>query len=143
MRYDLPAIEDFCRAEGLCCERTSSEEIRVRICEDICLCITNTETDTYLGFADGTWHTHGKAMIMTGSDTYVELDPREVLAGLRRGDLLIGSRYLHEDLKARWIFHRQQKQDFQYFEAGESISVRRAEPAARTNGGAASGRGSS
>src|SRR4051812_21729409 len=101
MPYDLTAIEDFCRSEGWRCERTSPEEVRVRVCEDIDLCIANTEagTDTYLGFSDGTWHTHGIATIMTGPDTYLELSPVEILTGLRDGDLLIGSRFLHEKLK--------------------------------------------
>ena len=138
MPYDLIAIEDFCRSEGLRCERTSPEEIRVRVRGNIDLCIANTEegTDTYLGFSDGTWHTHGEATIMTGPDTYVELDPVGVLAGLRAGDLLIASRYLHGDLKDRWIFHRSERQDFQYFEAGESITVQRADPVGTDNSGA-------
>jgi hypothetical protein len=137
MPYDLKAIEDFCRSERLSCERISPEELRVRFGRDFTLCIANTEggTDTYLGFSDGAWHTHGEAMFMTGPDTYLELDPVEVLAGLRAGDLLIGSRYVRGELKDRWIFHRKEKQDFQYFEDGESVTVRRADPAGTDNFG--------
>ena len=85
------------------------------------------EEDLYLGLSDGSWHTHGEATFMTGSDTYIELGPTEVLAGLKAGELLIGSRYLHGELKDRWLFHRQEKQDFQYAEVGELVCVRRAD----------------
>lgn len=138
MPYDILAIEDFCRSKGLRIERSSPEEIRVRFSENVALCIANTEagTDTYLGFSDHTWHTHGEAMIMTGTDTYIELDPVGVLEGLRVGELLIGSRYQHGDLKERWIFHRKERQDFQYFEAGESITVQRADLVGTDNSGA-------
>ena len=138
MPYDLPAIESFCRSEGLRCERASSDEILVRIDGDVGLRIANAEKeeDLYLGLSDGTWHTHGEAMFMTSSNTYIELGPTEVLAALKAGELLIGTRYLRGELKDRWLFHRQKKQDFQYFEAGEVISVRRADPAGADNSGA-------
>lgn len=139
MPYDLSAIEAFCRSEGMSCERGSEEELRVRLAGDFTLCIANTDggTDTYLGFSDGTWHTHGEAMFMTGSDTYLKLTPVEVLAGLRAGDLLIGSRYVRGELKDRWIFHRKERQDFQYFHDGESITIQRADPVGTDNSGAA------
>jgi hypothetical protein len=138
MPYDLKSIEDFCRSEGLHCERTSSEEILVRIDSDVGLRITNAESeaDIYFGLSDRTWHTHGDAVFMTGLDTYIELGPIEILAGLKNGDLLIGSRCLHGELQDRWIFHRQERQDFQHVEAGEVISIRRVNPADTDNPGA-------
>lgn len=125
MSYDLDAIEADCRSYGLSCDRISLDELRVRFGEDCELCIANTESgaDTYLGFSDGSWHTHGDAVFMTGADTYVELSPLQVIDGLRTGVLLIGSRYFQGELKDRWIFHRSEKQDFQYFEPEESVVI--------------------
>lgn len=139
MRYDLTAIEDYCRAEGLRFERSSPDEVRVLICQDAQLCFSNTDggADTYLGFTDSAWHSHGELMLMNGPDTYVELGPVEVLAGLKTGELLIAIRYMDGEFRDRWIFHRLEKQDFQYFETGESIRIQRADPVGAHNTGAA------
>lgn len=106
------------------------------------LCFANAEagSDTYLGFSDSTWHTHGALMLMTGSDTYVELDPIEVLERLKSGDILIASRHHDGKLSDRWLFHRKAKQDFQYFEADESVTIQKADLLGTNNSGASSAR---
>lgn len=139
MQYDLRAIEDFCRTEGLRFERSSAEEIRVHVCKDSQLCFANTEggTDTYLGFTDSAWHSHGDLMLMIGPDTSIELGPVEVLAGLKSGELLIATRHIDGKLKDRWIFHRKEEQDFQYMGPNESVCIQKADPVGTDNGGAA------
>lgn len=128
MPFDLAAIKDFCRSENVSFEQTSPAEIRVLIGGGLKLCFAHTEagTDTYIGFSDGTWHTHDALILMTGPDTYVKLGPVEILEQIKRGDLLIASRYLRDELKDRRLFHRMEKQDFQYFEAGETTRIERA-----------------
>lgn len=145
MPYDLAAIESYCRSEGLRFERSSPEEVRVQVCEDSLLCFANMDEgrDTYLGFSDSAWHSHGDLMLMTGPDTSIELGPIEVLAGLKSGDLLIAIRSVAGAVKDRWVFHRKEEQDFQYMEAGESICIKRADPVASANSGAAHRSGTS
>jgi len=138
MPYDLTAIESYCHSERLRLERPSSEEVRVHVCQGSQLCFANTErgTDTYVGFIDSAWHSHGDLMLMTGPDTCVELDPIGVLAGLKSGELLIATQYVGGKIKDRWIFHRKEEQDFQYMEPSESICVQKADPAGTDNSGA-------
>ena len=129
MVYNLTEIESFCREEKIPYERVSPDEVQVYICEDSALCFANIEkgTDTYLGFADSAWHSHGDLTLMTGPDTTNEFSPIEILIGLRSGEMLISTLSVDGKFKDRWIFHRKEKQDFQHLEANETISIKRAD----------------
>lgn len=133
--YDLQEIDVFCSSQGLPCRWVSPDEIRVQVASEIELCFANIEdgTDTYLGFSDSRWHTHDELVVMTNEITSIALSPIEVLKGLLVRELLISSSYSGNMLKDRWIFHRKEKQDFQYVKSGESITIQTAEPCRGAN----------
>ncbi|MBX7246735.1 MAG: hypothetical protein K1X53_14655 [Candidatus Sumerlaeaceae bacterium] len=125
--YDLCAIEETSLLLGLSCNRVDEYEIEVLIAPDTPLVFANTEngTDTYLGFNDVPWHTHGTLLLETGDSTFAEFGPEELLAALISGEVLIVAQYFGDELKDRWLVHRNDNSEFRYMEPGEELRIYR------------------
>ena len=120
--------------------------MEVTIVPDGTLVFANTDAgaDTYLGFRDLPWHSHGRLMLMTGEATYQEYAPEELIGALVSGEVLVVSQYIRGELRDRWLTHRDEKLDLRYVESDEELRVYRiAEPSAPPNDGPATQLGNS
>jgi len=140
MSYDLQTIEHACLQHRMRFRRCGDCELEVDLAPHGTLVFANTDggSDTYLGFRDLPWHSHGKLILMTGDATYLEYEPKDLIEGLAVGDVLVVSQYVRGKLRDRWLTHREEKFDLQYIEPDEELRVCRiAEFGAPPNGGPA------
>jgi len=128
MKYDLDVIEATCLKYRLKYVRISNFEMEVHVAPESILVFANTEdgSDTYLGFRDTPWHSHGMLMLMTGDTTYVEFDPSELLLNLISGQVVVVTQYMKGQLQDKWLAHRDERINFQYFEPEEELRIFRA-----------------
>jgi hypothetical protein len=136
MSYDLKAIEQVCLRHRFSLRRCSDCEVEVDFASQGALTFANTDqgTDTYLGFRDCPWHSHGTLMLMTGDATFVEYAPEDLIEALVSGEVLVVSQYIGGQVRDRWLSHRDERLDLRYVETGEELRVCRiAEPGAAPN----------
>ncbi len=127
MSYDLDTLEVLSGDLGFRATRPSPESIQIALCEGVTFEFHNLPEadDTVLGFSGTPWHTHGKITLMTGDATYVELDPLEILQGLKDGSVLVAEQYFDGALADRWLVHRDEKLDLLDMVLGEDLRLRR------------------
>jgi hypothetical protein len=65
-------------------------------------------------------------MLMTGDTTYVEFDPSELLLNLISGQVVVVTQYMKGQLQDKWLAHRDERINFQYFEPEEELRIFRA-----------------
>lgn len=124
--YDLHAIQETARQHGLPCSFVTPLELEVSVSPDATLVFANLEEDdTILGFRDTPWHSHGKLMLMSGEATYVEYGPAELVTALTQGDVLLVTQFSGNQIRDRWLIHKEERLDLQYIEPDEALSVLR------------------
>jgi hypothetical protein len=128
MRYDLDLLSEFCREIGLLARMADPSTLEVIVGDDAVLCFQNAEReeDCLMGFLDTPWHTHGDLMFADPRGYYIELDPLNVLTGLRGGEVLVCELQKEGVLIDRWLLHSEYN-DFKHMQPGERITVRRAD----------------
>lgn len=123
--YNLHSVHETCVLHALPSRFVTPLELEVAIYPDAILVFANVdeENDTYLGFRDTPWHSHGKFLLMTGESTYLQYDPTELVIAIAKGDVLIVSQPIGNRLKDRWLMHKEERLDLQYIEPDETLSV--------------------
>ena len=136
MSYDLHAIEHACLQHRIPFRWRDDCEVEVDLARFGTLVFANTDggSDTYLGFRELPWHSHGKLILMTGDATSLEYDPEELIDALASGEVLVISQYVQGELRDRWLTHRDEKLDLRYIQSEEELRVCRiAEPGGAGN----------
>ena len=126
MLYDLDEIERTCLEYGLRFLRTNESELEVEIIPSVRILFANhreLEEDTYLGFVDTPWHSHGKLMLMTSEDTFLEYSPVDLIHALMKKEILIISEHLDGKVNDRWLHHRLDKIDVKDLGNGEVLCI--------------------
>jgi hypothetical protein len=123
VRYRLEELALAASEAGFAPRRSDLNCLEIPIAQAVVLVFANLvdEADTLVGFDGTPWHSHGVVQFMTGSDSYVECDELELLAGLTSGDLLVVSLYRGDTLCDRWIAHRLDASDLRDIEAGDAL----------------------
>ncbi|PSJ37877.1 hypothetical protein [Allosphingosinicella deserti] len=128
MRYDLDLLREFCAEIGLDAKARDDRLLEVFLGGGAVLCFQNFDRDgdCLIGFTDVPWHGHGNLTFNDARGYHVELDPLDLLSGLRSGDVLVCERQLKGTLVDRWLVHKLYNDEFGELEPGERIIVRRA-----------------
>lgn len=123
--YDLHSIKEICEQLRLPCRLATPFEIEISLYPDVVFVFANleSENDTYLGFRDTPWHSHGNLMLMTGDSTYLEYEPAELLTAISKGDVVIATQSNGEQMQDRWLTHKDENLDLKYLGPGETLSV--------------------
>lgn len=123
--YDLKAVEEVCRELSIPTE-VNSDEVRVKLGADVTLTIANVleEQDTFLGFDDVPWHTHGHLTLMTGLDTSVSYAPDELLLAIFTGDVFLVTEKRDGKVSDRWFIHKNGRLDLEWLGTGDEITVK-------------------
>ncbi len=127
MYYDLDTLEELSNELGFITTRISIDTLEVKIYNDIVLVFSNLpdEDDTLMGFKGTPWHGHYKMTFMTSKGAYVEFDELDIVQRIKDGDLLINEMYIYNELKDRWLSHKEEGVDLKYMEPGEEIRIHR------------------
>lgn len=126
MSYDLQAVEMACREYGFPYVWLSDCEMEIEICPPWTpLVVANTDggKDTYLGFKELPWHSHGNLLLIVSDTAHIEYFPEELIEAIASGDVLVVSQFLGDELNDRWLVHRDEKQDVRYLEPTEELRI--------------------
>jgi hypothetical protein len=125
MWYDLDLVHQLCGEIGLRSSMSSPDELAIELADGVRLTFKNLEReeDCLVGFNGTPWHTHGDFSFYDGRGHYVEMEYRDVIAGLADGRVLICERSVSGVIANRWLIHRDYIDEFKYMEPGEQISV--------------------
>jgi hypothetical protein len=129
MRYDLDFLSEFCREIGIAARKADSSVLEVSVGNGVVLYFENAERedDCSMGFLDTPWHTHGDVMFSDPSGRYIELDPLNLLGGLKAGQVLVCELHAQGTVIDRWLTHSEYNDDFGGLLPGERLVVRRIE----------------
>lgn len=136
MRYDLEMLNEFCREIGLSSRLTDTASLEIMLGGGAVLYFENADSDEdcLMGFVNTPWHTHGSLMFSDPHGHFVELDPMNLLGGLRSGDVLLCEREVNGSLVDRWLVHKTFNDEFEHLMPNESLMVRRAHCSDETPG---------
>ena len=107
--------------------RQTGNILEVILFDDTALVFQNflEDDDNAFGFKSTPWHAHDRLFFASDGGIDHVFDPKEVLSGLRSGELLIASRYLAGELKDMWIEHVHPLGGIELREADEEFRLRR------------------
>jgi hypothetical protein len=128
MRYDLNFLSEYCREIGLVARIADPSALEVFLGNGAVLCFRNSECeeDCLMGFFGTPWHTHGDLMFADPRGHYIEMDPLNLLSGLRNGTVLVCEQHVDQTLADRWLTHSEYNDEFRHLGPREWIIVRRA-----------------
>ena len=139
--YDLDLVREQCNEVGLSSELIEPDTLAIRLADDITLRFANNVTthfldgtsvddDTLIDLGDDSpWHTHGHEFeFVDPRGYYVSMDYLDLIAGIASGDILIAELWKKDNLKERWLIHKDYNDEFDYLEADDEIRVRRIFP---------------
>ena len=124
--YDLDSLRDLADEMGFICALPSSDVLEINLKPNLVLIFENDRegNDTYLGFRNSSWHTHGKLMFsLNGNSSCVEFDELDIVSGLKSGDVLVCEQYRDGKLIDRWLTHKESEVDTKYMEPGEELHI--------------------
>lgn len=129
MRYDLDLLNEFCRELGLSSRLTGTSSLEVSLGHETVLCFQNAELDEdcLMGFVGTPWHTHGDLQFSNHAGHFINLDPLNLLTGLRSGDVLICEQELSGSIVDRWLVHKIFNDELEHLVPNERLIFRRAD----------------
>lgn len=126
MLLDLDDLERLANSLGFKASRQSADLLELKLSEGTTLIFENLteDDDNVIGFARTPWHTHD-SLCLEHEGKYYEFSPREVLSGLKSGELIVTARYLAGEPQDMWIDHVREIGQFEFYEPGEEFRVKR------------------
>lgn len=127
MNYDLKLISEMCAELGFENVNETDNSVEISLFDEGILVFQNLqdENDSLIGFLNTPWHNHGNIMFSGKDGNYTEMDYLDILEGLKKGTVLICEILLENELKDRYLVHRDYFDELMFIQAGEEIRLRR------------------
>jgi hypothetical protein len=133
MHYDLELLHEFCQELGFPSSISSNEKLEIKFSEHCVLVFWNyksdgSEAECIMGFKiegfDESFnsHIHGNIVFSNGIN-YVEMNPLDILAGLKDGTVLICEVWRKGELDDRTLMHHKIDSTFEKMDKDEEIRV--------------------
>ena len=139
--YDLDLVHEKCNEVGLSSELIEPNTLAVDLTGGVTLRFVNNVTthfldgpavddDALIDMGDETsWHTHGhEFQFADPRGHYISMDYLDLVAGIASGEILIAELWNKDNLKDRWLIHKDYNDEFDYLETDDEIRVRRVFP---------------